>query len=138
MAHFAGNCHIAWSDNDRGEENSIEEITERPVGRLPENLIGENRPLKRITKLLVERALEAERPEHLGHDKNEPMKNPAIKYHARIGSPPDRLAYTRFDDNPAPPISNYNLESSTQPYLLVALPWFHVHQIVGKFLMKGG
>ncbi len=33
----------------------------------PEDLIGENGLLKQLTKRLVERALEAEMSEHLGH-----------------------------------------------------------------------
>ena len=41
----------------------------------PEDLIGENGLIKQLTKALVERALEAEMAEHLGHDKNEPVKN---------------------------------------------------------------
>ncbi len=43
----------------------------------PEDLIGENGLLKQLTKRLVERALEVEMAEHLGHDKNEPVKNEA-------------------------------------------------------------
>ena len=39
----------------------------------PEDLIGENGHLKQLTKRLVERALEAEMSEHLGHDKNKPV-----------------------------------------------------------------
>lgn len=42
----------------------------------PEDLIGENGLLKQLTKLLVERALDAEMTEHLGHDKHEPVANP--------------------------------------------------------------
>jgi putative transposase len=42
----------------------------------PEDLIGENGLLKQLTKRLVERALEAEMAEHLGHDKNKPVANP--------------------------------------------------------------
>ena len=42
----------------------------------PEDLIGENGLLKQLTKRLVERALEAEMAEHLGHGKNEPVANP--------------------------------------------------------------
>lgn len=42
----------------------------------PEDLIGENGLLKRLTKMLVERALDAEMTEHLGHGKNEPVANP--------------------------------------------------------------
>ena len=41
----------------------------------PEDLIGENGLLKQLTKRLVERALEAEMSEHLGHDKNKPVAN---------------------------------------------------------------
>jgi putative transposase len=43
----------------------------------PEDLIGENGLLKQLTKLLVERALEAEMTEHLGHDKHEAVTNAA-------------------------------------------------------------
>lgn len=43
----------------------------------PEDLIGENGLLKQLTKKLVERALEAEMAEHLGHGKHEPVANPA-------------------------------------------------------------
>lgn len=42
----------------------------------PEDLIGENGLLKQLTKRLVERALEAEMADHLGHAKNEPVSNP--------------------------------------------------------------
>jgi putative transposase len=41
----------------------------------PEDLIGENGLLKQLTKVLVERALEAEMEAHLGHGKNEPVAN---------------------------------------------------------------
>ena len=41
----------------------------------PEDLIGENGLLKQLTKMLVERALEAEMAEHLGHDKSESVTN---------------------------------------------------------------
>jgi putative transposase len=43
----------------------------------PEDLIGENGLLKHLTKLLVEKALDAELAEHLGHGKNEPVANEA-------------------------------------------------------------
>ena len=43
----------------------------------PEDLIGENGLLKLLTKKLVERALQAEMAEHLGHAKNESVANPA-------------------------------------------------------------
>jgi len=41
----------------------------------PEDLIGENGLLKQLTKMLVERALEVEMAEHLGHDKSDPVTN---------------------------------------------------------------
>ena len=43
----------------------------------PEDLIGEHGILKQITKALVERALQAEMAQHLGHGKNEPIVNSA-------------------------------------------------------------
>jgi len=43
----------------------------------PEDLIGEEGLLKHLTKLVVERALEAEMTEHLGHGKHEPVANQA-------------------------------------------------------------
>jgi len=43
----------------------------------PEDLIGENGLLKQLTKLLVERALDAEMTQHLGHGKHETVANPA-------------------------------------------------------------
>ena len=45
--------------------------------RKPEDLIGENGLLKQLTKLLVEKALEVEMADHLGHGKNEPVENTA-------------------------------------------------------------
>lgn len=42
----------------------------------PEDLIGENGLLKQLTKLLVERALDAELTEHLGHERHEAVSNP--------------------------------------------------------------
>src|ERR1700730_12043152 len=41
----------------------------------PEDLIGENGLLKQLTKMLVERALETEMSEHLGHGKSETVTN---------------------------------------------------------------
>ena len=41
----------------------------------PEDLIGENGPLKQLTRMLVERALEVEMSEHLGHDKSGAVTN---------------------------------------------------------------
>lgn len=43
----------------------------------PEDLIGEEGLLKQLTKALVERALQAEMAEHLGHGKHEPVENTA-------------------------------------------------------------
>lgn len=43
----------------------------------PEDLIGENGLIKQLTKRLVERALQAEMAEHLGHAKNQSIANPA-------------------------------------------------------------
>ena len=43
----------------------------------PEDLIGENGLLKQLTKALVERALQAEMAEHLGHDKHSTIINTA-------------------------------------------------------------
>lgn len=43
----------------------------------PEDLIGENGLLKQLTKLLVEKALDAEMAQHLGHARHEPVANPA-------------------------------------------------------------
>ncbi|HUX89241.1 MAG TPA: IS256 family transposase [Gallionellaceae bacterium] len=43
----------------------------------PEDLIGEHGLLKQLTKAVVERALQAEMAAHLGHDKHEPVVNPA-------------------------------------------------------------
>jgi len=41
----------------------------------PEDLIGENGLLKQLTKMLVERALEVEMTDHLGHDKSGTVSN---------------------------------------------------------------
>ena len=43
----------------------------------PEDLIGVNGLLKQLTKLLVEKALDAEMATHLGHGKHEPVVNTA-------------------------------------------------------------
>lgn len=47
----------------------------------PEDLIDEHDLLKQLTKKLVERALEIEMAEHLGHTRNEPVANPAGNTH---------------------------------------------------------
>ena len=41
----------------------------------PEDLIGENGLLKQLTKLLIEKALDAELTEHLGHNRHESVAN---------------------------------------------------------------
>jgi len=41
----------------------------------PEDLIGENGLLKQLTKLLVEKPLDAELAEHLGHERHETVAN---------------------------------------------------------------
>ena len=43
----------------------------------PEDLRGQNGLLKQLTKALVERALQAELTDHLGHDKNQFVANEA-------------------------------------------------------------
>lgn len=74
--HLAGNCYLVW------RQNELEE-TRRTWDRLlanyqkPEDLIGDNSLLKQLTKLLVEKALDAEMATHLGHSKHEPVLNPA-------------------------------------------------------------
>ena len=40
--------------------------------RKPEDIIGKNGLLKRLTKTIVERALSSEMSEHLGYEKNDP------------------------------------------------------------------
>lgn len=45
--------------------------------RKPEDLIGENGLLKQLSELRVEKVLEAETADHLGHGKNEPVENTA-------------------------------------------------------------
>jgi putative transposase len=50
----------------------------------PEDLLGEHGLLKQLTKAIVERALQAEMAEHLGHEKHAPVANSAGN--ARNGS----------------------------------------------------
>lgn len=45
----------------------------------PEDLFGKNGLLKQLTKLLVEKALDAELTEHLGHGTNEVVANASGK-----------------------------------------------------------
>ena len=53
----------------------------------PEDLIGENGLLKQLTKLLVERALDAELTEHLGHERNGQKKRLCHKSVLMTGTP---------------------------------------------------
>jgi transposase-like protein len=39
----------------------------------PEDIIGENGPLKELTKAILERALQAEMSDHLGYKKHDPV-----------------------------------------------------------------
>ncbi len=43
--------------------------------KTPEDLVGESGLLKKLTKLMVEKALDAEMTEHLGHERHEPVAN---------------------------------------------------------------
>lgn len=43
----------------------------------PEDLLGEHGLLKQLTKAIVERALQVEMAEHLGHEKHGPVANTA-------------------------------------------------------------
>lgn len=43
--------------------------------KTPEDLLGEQGLLKQLTKLLVEKALDAEMTEHLGHDRHGAVGN---------------------------------------------------------------
>lgn len=55
-----------------------------PTTIKPEDSIDEDGLLKQLNKALVERALAAERAEHLGHGKNEPVgTSPATPATAR-------------------------------------------------------
>lgn len=47
----------------------------------PEDLIGEEGLLKQLTKALVERALQAEMAEHLGHGRHEPVENDGLGFY---------------------------------------------------------
>ena len=59
------------------------DVPDELLGRLlandqkPEDLIGENGPLKQLTQRLVEKARDAEMTEHLGHEKHAPVANAA-------------------------------------------------------------
>jgi hypothetical protein len=56
----------------------------------PEDLIGENGLLKQLTKMLVERALEVEMTDHLGHDKSGAVNNDGAN--TRMAGPSARCA----------------------------------------------
>ena len=63
------------------------ELVDRLLGeyRKPEDLIGENGLLKQLTKALVERALAAEIPTHLGYEKHSPESH-------HSGNTPNRVS----------------------------------------------
>lgn len=62
---------LKWRKNDRIKTHSLELLDSLLAGyQTPEDLIGENGLLKQLTRALVERALVAEMPEHLGHGKH--------------------------------------------------------------------
>ena len=61
----------------------------------PEDLIGENGLLKQLTKRLVERALEAEMTEHLGHTNNASVANTAGNAHSPPSGPTPRHLWVR-------------------------------------------
>ena len=77
--HLAGNCRIQGAMMTVAKKAVPKELLDSLLAdyRKPEDLIGENGLLKQLTKLLVEKALEAEMADHLGHGKNEPVENPA-------------------------------------------------------------
>lgn len=64
--HLSGNCRATRSDNGRSEEAVPKELLNRLLAGLPkpEDLIGEYGLLKQLTKLLVEKAQEAEMADH--------------------------------------------------------------------------
>ena len=59
---------LEWR-NDALDKDLIEKLLEG--NQKPEDLIGENGLLKKLTKALVERALNAELTHHLGYEKND-------------------------------------------------------------------
>ena len=67
--HLAGNCRLAWSNDDRRDETLTRRADWRTARRLqnPPRLDRQNGLLKQLTKALLERALLAELTEHLGH-----------------------------------------------------------------------
>lgn len=76
---MAGNCRQAWRHDEQTQPRCApEELLSSLLTNYkePEDLIGENGPLKQLTKLLVEKALDAEMTEHLGHSRHAPVANP--------------------------------------------------------------
>jgi putative transposase len=55
----------------------------------PEDLIGETGPLKQLTKQMLERAMQAEMPKHLGYEKNATADKKTTN--SRNGSYPKRI-----------------------------------------------
>lgn len=74
----AGNCPQPGDTMSKPKHDVPEELLASLLAnyKKPEDLIGENGLLKQLTKLLVEKALDAEMTEHLGHGKHEPVATP--------------------------------------------------------------
>lgn len=72
-----GRWPIVCKHNDHQEHEVPEELLSglRANYKKPEDLIGESGLLKQLTKLLVEKALDSELTEHLGHDRHESVAN---------------------------------------------------------------
>jgi putative transposase len=73
----AGASRTVRKHNEHQETRRTEELLSGLLAnyKKPEDLIGENGLLKQLTKLLVEKALDAELTEHLGHDRHESVAN---------------------------------------------------------------
>jgi putative transposase len=76
---FGGTLQPSRRNNDRNKAHQAGQARSELIKladsllanhQKPEDLIGENGLLKQLTKMLVERALEAEMTSHLGHGKS--------------------------------------------------------------------
>jgi len=78
--HFAveyANCRLVWRHTHEQKQHDVtEELLESLLSNYqkPEDLLGDSSLLKQLTKRLVEKALEVEIAEHLGHDRLEPIQ----------------------------------------------------------------
>ena len=60
-------------DQDRDQDDDTDKLLDDLIrGKSPEEILGQNGILKRLTKRLVERALEGEMTDHLGYEKHAP------------------------------------------------------------------